>query len=149
MKTVLWLILSILLLIGYSNLNPQKISTDFDKPYDIIDGETYNQWLRDELPQGEWFSDVMHKTRHDKGIKRFDYRDRTYLLISGGSRGSGGFSIQIHDLHENEESITVVAEVIPPSGPAPDVVENPRLFLAIERTDKEVYIQWYEEDKSD
>jgi hypothetical protein len=84
----------------------------------------------------------MNITTEDKGVERFDYKDKTYLLISGGQRGHGMHEIEVHNIIETEDDITFVVEVIPPKGEAPDVVENPRLFMYISQTNKDIKVKW-------
>jgi hypothetical protein len=115
-----------------------------DIPFEIISGSTFNQWLEAKEPQGLWFNEMMNTKKEDRGIERFDHDDKTYLLISSGIKPSGFHEIELKEITNEEGIINILAEDKPPQrSEVTAVMENPRLLMSIQRTDKEIRLKWY------
>jgi hypothetical protein len=51
--------------------------------------------------------------------------DKTYLLVSGGQKPTGGYKVKIDQVQESDDTITVTVDLINPSGPAAQVISYP------------------------
>lgn len=114
-------------------------------PFEIINNDTFNLWIKEKEPQGIWFNETMNTKKEDRGIERFDHGDKTYLLISSGIKPSGFYEIELTEITDEEGVIKIVTEDVPPQrSETPSVRENPRLLMSIDRTDKDVQLEWHE-----
>ncbi len=51
--------------------------------------------------------------------------DKTYLLVSGGEKPTGGYQVKVKQVQESDEAITVTVDLVSPSGPAAQVISYP------------------------
>ncbi|WP_134701094.1 protease complex subunit PrcB family protein [Ammoniphilus sp. YIM 78166] len=132
-------------ILGCSSQGEPNSKIDSVIPIEIINTDTFNFWIKEKEPQGIWFNETMNTKKEDRGIERFDYGDKTYLLISSGIKPSGFYEIELKEITDEEGVITIVAEDVPPQrSETPSVMENPRLLMSIDRTDKDVQLEWHE-----
>lgn len=133
------------LIIGCSSQVEPNSKVDSAIPFEIFNTDTFNLWIKEKEPQGIWFNEIMNKKKEDRGIERFEHGDKTYLLISSGIKSTGFYDIELKKIAVEEGIITIIAEDIPPQrSEVPDVRENPRLIMSIERTDKDIRLECFE-----
>jgi hypothetical protein len=147
MRNLIILLLVVFIAACSSKLEPNsdfEAEVDSNIPFEIIDGTTFSNWLRENESQGLWFNEVMNKMGDERIIERSEHGDKTYILISSGTKSSGGYDILLKSIHSNDSVITfLVEDRVPQSSETTSVMENPVLLMSIERTNKEIQLKWY------
>ncbi|MDQ8738229.1 protease complex subunit PrcB family protein [Paenibacillus sp. LHD-38] len=145
-KIFLVLVFVHIVLMGCSSQdNPNEdVDVESDIPFQIVNNVQFNFWIKEKAPQGIWFNETMANTRNKSGVERFDYGDKTYLLISSGEKPTGFYEVVLKEVINEEDFIKIFVEDRPPQrDEVPDMMENPRLLMFFERTDKEILLEWH------
>jgi len=116
-----------------------------DGSYKIIDSPNdATTWFKENCDQCVELQDAYSRPENFRGVKKFDYDGKTYIVVTSGRKPDSGSYIEINDIKEIGDTFIIEAKDIPPAKNINTLpVESyPKILIITNSIKKNVQVKW-------
>ncbi|WP_240418555.1 protease complex subunit PrcB family protein [Paenibacillus periandrae] len=120
------------------------IDSTKNEKYEIVSTPIFKNWFKENCDQCFDLENQYTNPGNFRGVKKFEYHEKTYVLVNSGMKPNGGYSIQINNIKEEADAVIIEAEDISPSNNSSSlaVETNPTVLIIFNSTKKDVQVKW-------
>ncbi|MDF2961501.1 MAG: hypothetical protein K0S39_3236 [Paenibacillus sp.] len=116
-----------------------------DVSYKIIDSPNdATTWFKENCDQCVELQEAYWKPGNFRGVKKFDYDGKTYIVVNSGRKPDSGSYIEINDIKEEGDNLIIEAKDVPSAKNIATLPaeSNPKILIITNSIKKNVQVKW-------